>query len=886
MFRRRLRFRERDLERELRSDLELEAAERQEGGVPADEARYAARRAFGNTTLVQEQVRATWGWTWCERLIEDLRYGARTLRKSPVFTAVAVLSLALGIGANSAIFTLIDAVMLRSLPVAEPGQLVEIEKFYDNQKGGFSYPLYQELRDRNQVFGGLLTASKTPLRLSDEPEGAGAQGQYVSGNFFQVLGVRAWLGRTIVPEDDRLSQGGGNPVVVIGYSLWQRRFGGDAAAVGKTLPVEGRPFTVVGVLPPGFYGMQVGRTLDFAIPIAREAQIRPQSWLGESDYNWLSVAGRLQPGVSRTRARADLAVVFHQFLLAHAGGGSDPHERELALSQRLEVSPAANGLSAPRDAFSHPLLILMAAVALVLLIACANLANLLLDRASARRREMAVRLAIGAGRGRLVRQLLTESLLLSALGGLLGLFLAWWGSAFLVSMMANGGTPLRLDLHLDARVLAFTFSVSVLTGMLFGVAPAFRSTRVDVGPALKEGGRAVGRDASRAWLGKALVMAQVALSLMLLAGAGLFMGTLRNLHTMDAGFERAGILLSTIEPGTAGYHGPALANFYRALLLRVRQVPGVRACGLSLITPIAGGGVDLPAKVEGYAPAPHEDNTVYVNRVSPGYFAAFGTPLLAGRDFDWHDRPESPPVALINESMARYYFHNASPLGRWVALGGGEPARIVGVVKDARYVSLREPIHRTVYVNAFQMAEMDQGLEFAVRTAANPLQLPAAIRREVRAIGGNVPVKNETTFDRQIDQSLMQERLMATLSSFFGALALLLAAIGTYGVLAYAVGRRTNEIGIRMALGASGGSVLWMILRETVGLVLGGIAVGLPLTLAVTRLTGKLLFGLTPADPLTLALAMFAMVVTAAGASYLPARRAARVDPMVALRYE
>jgi predicted permease len=884
MFWRRLRSRERDLERELRSDLELEAAERQESGLPADEACYAARRAFGNTTSVEEQVRAMWGWTWCERLIEDLRYAVRTLRKSPVFTAVAVLSLALGIGANSAIFTLIDVVMLRSLPVAEPGKLVEIEKFYDNQKGGFSYPLYQELRDRNQVFRGLLTASKTPLRLSDEPEGAGAQGQYVSGNFFQVLGVRAWLGRTIVPEDDRLSHGGGNPVAVIGYGLWQRRFGGDPAAVGKTLSVEGRPFTVVGVLPQGFYGLQVGQTLDFAIPIAREAQIRPQSWLGQSDYGWLSVVGRLQPGVSRTRARADLAVVFHQFLLAHAGGGSDPHERELALSQRLEVSPAANGLSAPRDAFSHPLLILMAAVALVLLIACANLANLLLDRASARRREMAVRLAIGAGRGRLIRQLLTESLLLSTLGGLLGLFLAWWGSAFLVSMMANGGTPLRLDL--DARVLAFTFSVSVLTSVLFGVAPALRSTRVDVGPALKEGGRAVGRDPSRAWLGKALLMAQVALSLMLLAGAGLFMGTLRNLRTMDAGFERAGILLSTIEPGAAGYHGPALANFYRALLLRVGQLPGVRACGLSLITPIAGGGVDLPAQVEGYTAAPHEDNTVYVNRVSPGYFAAFGTPLLAGRDFDWHDRPESLPVALINESMARYYFHNASPLGRWVVLGGGGPARIVGVVKDARYMSLREPIHRTVYMDEFQLAEMDQGLGFEVRTTTNPLQLLAPIRSEVHKIGGNVPVKNETTFDRQIDQSLMQERLMATLSGFFGALALLLAAIGTYGVLAYAVGRRTNEIGIRMALGASGGSVLWMILRETVTLVLGGIAVGLPLTLAVTRLTGKLLFGLTPADPLTLALAMFAMAVTAAAASYLPARRAARVDPMVALRYE
>jgi predicted permease len=650
--------------------------------------------------------------------------------------------------------------------------------------------------------------------------------------------------------------------------------------------VEGRPFTVVGVLPPQFFGLQVGETLDFAIPIASETQIRPHSWLGEYDDNWLSVAARLQPGVSSARARADLNVIFHQILQAHAGSVQDPHERDLALSQRLDVTPAANGLSAPRDAFSRPLLILMAAVALVLLIACANLANLLLDRASARRREMAVRLAIGAARGRLVRQLLTESLLLSSLGGLVGLLLAWWGSAFLVTLMATGTTPLRLELHLDLRVLAFTAMVSILTTVLFGVAPTFRSTRVDVGPALKAGNRTLGRDASHAWFGKVLVMAQVALSLVLLVGAGLFIGTLWNLRTMDAGFERNGILLASVEPGTAGYKGPTLSNFYQALLQRVRQVPGVRACSVSLLTPIAGGGFDMPAKVDGYTPAPHEDNTVYINGVSPGYFATFGTPLLAGRDFDWHDRPESSPAALINETMARYYFHDASPLGRWVALGDRKPVRIVGVVKDARYMSLREPVHRTVYLDLFQMAEMDAGLRFEVRAADHPLQLLAAVQAAVRAMGGHVPVKNETTFDRQIDESLIQERLVAALCGFFGSLALLLAAIGTYGVLAYAVSRRTNEIGIRMALGAGRRSVLWMVLRETVGLVLAGIVIGLPLTLAATRLTGKLLFGLTPADPLTMTLAILAMLSTAAAASYLPARRASRVDPMVALRYE
>ena len=876
--------RERDLEREIRADLELEAAERQERGMSIEEAHYAARRAFGNATLVGEDVRQTWGWTALERLIQDLRYAVRMLRKSPVFSAVAILSLALGIGANSAIFTLIDAVMLRMLPVVAPERLVQIDPYFDTRKGGFSYPLYEQLRDHNHAFSGMLTVSKTPLRLTDEPEGE-AKGRYVSGNFFEVLGVRPLLGRAIIPEDDRISEGGGNPVIVISYSLWQRRFGGDPAALGKTLPVEGKPFTIVGVLPPKFFGLQIGEMLDFVIPIANETKIRPKSWLADEFAGWLSVVGRLQPGVSPASARADLAVIFRQVNQAEAAQIGDAHNREIFLSRRIELTPASSGLSALRDRFSRPLLILMAVVGLVLLIACANVANLLLDRASSRRREMAVRLALGAGRRRLVRQLLTESLLLSTLGSLLALLLALWGSRFLVTMMANGRAPLHLDLHPDVRVLGFTAAICILTSILFGVAPAFRSTRVDAGPALKEGARSA--TPSRAWFGKALVMAQVALSLVVLMAAGLFLGTLRNLRTMDAGFERGGILLVSVDPGSAGLHGARLSAFYQALLLRLDALPGVRASSLSLITPIVGGGVDLNAHVEGYTPQPHEDNDVYVNRVSPGYFATFGTPLLAGRDFDWRDSADSPPVVIINETMARYYFHNANPLGHRVALGRGKPAEIAGVVADARYMSLREPVHRTVYVDAFQnLPAMDDSLRLEVRTAADPLQLLAAVRAEVRNLGGAIPVKGETTFERQIDESLIQERLMATLSGFFGALALLLAAIGLYGVLAYAVGRRTSEIGIRMALGADRRNVLWMVMRETVGLVIGGIVVGLPLTLAATRVLEKFLYGLTPADPLTMALAILTMLAAAAAAGYLPARRATRVDPMVALRYE
>ena len=475
------------------------------------------------------------------------------LRKSPVFTAVAILSLALGIGANSAIFTLIDAVMLRMLPVASPEQLVQVDPYTGNSKGGFSYPVYKLLRDQNQAFSGLLTVSRTSLRLTDEPEGEGAKGRYVSGNFFEVLGVRPLIGRAIAPEDDRVSEGGGNPVMQISYGLWQRRFGGDPAAVGKTLPVEGQPFTIIGVLPPEFFGLQVGETLDFVIPIANEIKIRPSSWLGRESFGWLNIVGRLQPGVTPARARAALDGIFHQWLLAQAGRIKDSHDRDIFLSRRIVLNPAASGLAALRDQFSRPLLILMAVVGLVLLIACANVANLLLDRAAGRRREMAVRLALGAGRGRLFRQLLTEALLLSSMGGLLALLFAWWGSAFLVTMMANGKTPLHLELSPDVRILAFTAALSVLTSIVFGVAPAFRSMRVDVGPALKDGARSVGAGPSRAWLGKALVMAQVAMSLVLLAGAGLFLGTLRNLQTMDAGFKRGGILLASVAPGSAGF---------------------------------------------------------------------------------------------------------------------------------------------------------------------------------------------------------------------------------------------------------------------------------------------------------------------------------------------
>jgi putative ABC transport system permease protein len=692
-----------------------------------------------------------------------------------------------------------------------------------------------------------------------------------------------------LPEDDQVPSGG-MPVAVISYRLWQRRFGGDSSVVGKQIAIEERPFTIVGVTPPEFFGLQVGSAPDFWIPLATEPLLRPTSWLRSGNYNWLSVVGRLKPGISSDKARADLDLIFNQVLMERASRIENEHDRRQFLSQKIQVTSASNGLPRLRQQFSKPLLILMVVVAVVLLIACANIANLLLARATSRRREFAVRLALGASRYRLIRQLLTESLLLSFLGGLAGLLLAFWGSSLLVHLMSSSQTPIKLELGPNPSVLAFAALASLLTNVLFGVAPALRATRINVNHALKENSLAASGSRSGTVLGKALVVSQVALSLVLVIGAGLFVRSLRNLKTLDAGFDRDNVLLAGLDPGKAGYKDAALANFYSRLVEQTRQIPGVQSASLSMLTPISGGSVDYPASVEGYAAQPNEDPTVYVNSVSARYFETMGTPLLLGRDFNEQDGVNTSRVAVINETMMNYYFRGTNPIGRRVTLGRDQAMTIIGVVKDAKYVSLREVTHRTVYKNCMQGEKLSGSLTLEVRTIGKPESVVNALRKEVGVLASNVPLMSPRTLARQVDQSLIQERMVATLSGFFGLLALLLACVGLYGVMSYNVARRTSEIGIRMALGANRSDMIWMVFRESLVLVVLGIAIGVPVALAAGRLAASqisgLLFGLSVTDARTVGLAMFLLTVVTMLAAGLPARRATKVDPLVALRYE
>jgi predicted permease len=710
------------------------------------------------------------------------------------------------------------------------------------------------------------------------------------------LGVRAWLGRTIVPEDDRLSHGGGNPVAVIGYGLWQRRFGGDPAAVGKTLSVEGRPFRVVGVLPQGFYGLQVGQTLDFAIPIAREAQIRPQSWLGQSDYGWLSVVGRLQPGVSRTRARADLAVVFHQFLLAHAGGGSDPHERELALSQRLEVSPAANGLSAPRDAFSHPLLILMAAVALVLLIACANVANLLLVRATGRAREFAIRAALGANQARVVRQLLTESILLSLVGGALGLMIAAWGTRAALRVLPDA-LPRSNEIHLDLIVLLFTLGVSIFVGIVFGLVPALKTASRDLHETLKEGGR--GGSGLRHRTQNTFVVIEMALALVLLVGAGLMIRSLAVLSGVSPGFNPHNALEFNI--GSAqplGGTPDQIRAVFLALHDRLASVPAVQSVSLEVgATPMEGDS-EFGFWLAGQ-PKPASDTDMKMAlfySVQPDYLTAMGIPLLRGRFLTSDDDQHSPPVIVIDQEFAHLAFGNDDPLGKRVNFEIlGTAPEVVGVVGHVKQWGLDEGSHSPVLAQFYFpisqipdqfMPLLARGVGAVVRTNGSPLATVGGLRHALEEFDSQAVMYGTQPLDEVISDSIASRRFAMILLGVFAALALLLSAIGIYGVISYIVGQRVHEIGIRLALGAHPADVLRLILGQGTKLALLGVAIGIAAALALTRLMTKMIFGVSAHDPLTFAGVAIILVIVALAACYIPARRAMRTDPMVALRYE
>ena len=843
-------------------------------------------------------------------LIQNCRYAFRGFRGTPGFTALALLSLAAGIGVNTAIFSVFNAVLLKNLPVPEPESLV----FVRMPNGSLSYPLYREFRNRNQVLSSLLAASwPDRMALRDgESQPETAEVSFVSGNFFETLGVVTPVGRPIEPSDDQVTT---NPVGVLAYGIWQQRFDADRNIVGRSIHINGHPVTIIGVTARGFHGIQTGSPSDLFIPINSVGHIRPDYWGWERpDFNWLSLVGRLKPGVTITEAQASLNVIAPQVRAAldveraKYQPGSKPDKRP----ERIRLFPG--GVGAPWLGYlSNPLHILLIATGLVLLIACANVANLLLARGASRQREMAVRMSLGATRWRIASQLLTESLMLAIAAGALGVLLSFWGIDALLALLPAGRRALDLHVTPDLRVLAFTALVSIAAGLLFGLVPAREASRTDVTAAMKADLGGVVRG-SRMTLRQVLVVAQVVLSLTLLAGAGLFLRTMKNLLDIDPGFRRENVLLVQTEPAQFGYQGERLRQFYDRLLERSRQIPGALAASLAKITPLSGANENSDVSFEGYKPASAREMVLEFNQVSAGYFASMGIPILLGRDFRQEDEPAivpeggflhgasgssstdlGPPVlphgrrtAIISESVARHFSQGANPIGQRFSYG--DPFRaetafeIIGVAKDVKSADLRRTAPKMIYVPVWI-----QGAEscwLALRTARDPKQLTGALRQAVRDLDPAIPVLETTTLEEDVTNNISDERLLANLSTFFGALSLAIASIGLYGVVSYAVTRRTKEFGIRMALGGQRSELLWMVLRESLGLVIVGIVIGTGSTIALIRLVRSLLFGVTPYDPLTLTLAAVILLATSAFAALVPAYRASRADPMDSLRSE
>ena len=882
--------REREFAEELESHLAMHIEDNLRAGMSPEEARCRALLKLGGVTLTKERHREQRGLPMLETFLQDLRFGLRMLRKNPGFSLIAALSLALGIGANTAIFSLLDALLLKPLPIKQPEQLVIVATESSSQSGlgvpSFSYPFFRELRDKNAVFSGMFAHDVAPMSMSGGGQTERVLGELVSGNFFSVLGVSARLGRVFSEADDQAP--GAHPVAVISYNFWQRRFGADPQIVGQMISLNGYPFTVVGVAAQGFHGVEVGVAPDVRIPILMDGQVRPSPGppiFERRGTTWLRVMARLKPDISVAQAQAATDTVFQIFRAPDISKikGDSPDAR-IWKSIRIQLNSAKTGASSLSRQFAQPLIVLMCLVGVVLLIACLNVANLLLARATLRQKEIAVRLALGAGRLRLARQLLTEGFLLSALGGALGLIFARWGTAMLLGFLPQGRIPTVLEIKPDLRMLSFTLGVTLLTGLLFSLAPALQATRPNLIPALKHETVVVG--GARRWeLRRLLVILQVALSLVLLIGAGLFARSLRNLRAVDDGYNADQIITLALDPAQSGYKLEQLRSFYSQLSEGVATLPGVKTTAYTRNLPMSGNYSRFGIEVEGYQPRPGEEMAVLLNQVGPQFFATFGTPLLRGREFNAQDTPESPKVVIVNDCLARYFFGAENPLGRRITLENYKDLEIVGVVADAKYRNLKEAAPQTAYIPFSQYSALIQRT-LCVRAAGNASALVAAIRGEVRSLDPNLPVFNVKTFAEQINESVSRERLVALLSSFLGLFALLLAALGLYGVMAYAVACRTREIGIRMALGARAGNALWLVLRETLLLALIGIALGLPAALISTRLTKELLFGLSPNDPLTIALATLVMIAIAALAGYLPARRAAQVDPLISLRHE
>ena len=828
-----------------------------------------------------------------------LRYTVRTLLKSPSFTLVAILSLAFGIGANTAIFTLLDQVLLRSLPVQAPEQLTLLHftggdegSLRSRDEGGlyFSYPMYRDLRDRNTVFSGMIATLYYEIAANWHGQTEHATSELVSGNYFELLGVRPALGRVFQQSDDVAPEA--NPVAVLSFGYWQRRFGGDPTVLNQTIRLNDHPFTVVGVAARGFRSVVVGDAPDIFAPMMMKAQITP-GWndLDDRRSRWLNIVARLKPGVAAKQAEAAMNPLWYSLREMELGQMHNLPQRLRTefLKTHLSLLDGANGLSPLRNQFSKALVALMAMVGLVLLIACANVANLLLARGASRQREMAIRFALGASRLQVMRQLVVESVVLAAAGGALGILLASWVAALLLrALPAETGLPLAFSSTPDLRTLGFTIAISAVTGILFGLAPAFQTTHSGIAAALKDQAGSVAGGGGQARFRKVLVAAQTGLSLLLMVGAGLFARSLYNLKNQDLGFRPDHLLAFEIDPKLNGYASAQILSLYDRLLGQLGSEPGVRAVTCSRMGLIAESNSGSNITVAGYQAKEGEDMNPNFDQVCPGYLSVAGIPLLAGREFTASDGPGALKVAIVNEKFAHYFFGNENAVGRWFGIGGGNvklDIQIVGVAKDGKYSSVKQVTPRFVYL-PYRQSQDPGGMTFYVRTVQDPTLASGVARRDVQRLDPNLPVNNLQSMDQLISDNIWLDRVVAALSMGFGLLATLLAAIGLYGVLAFMVARRTREIGIRLAVGASPATIVRLVMAE-VALVAGtGILVAIPLSLALTRYLKSQLFGLSSTDPWTFAGAALFLALIGVVAAYFPARRAMRIDPVRALRWE
>ncbi|HEV2340800.1 MAG TPA: ABC transporter permease [Candidatus Acidoferrales bacterium] len=902
-----------ELSQEIQSHLDMAAHERTERGEPAADASSAVHREFGNAAVVREVTHDQWGWAWLENLLQDLSFGLRMMRRSPGFTSIVILTLALGIGANTAIFSVINSVLLSNLPVKDPQQLVFLTNpdeqgmesgFGDGDRDMLTYPEFQDLERNNTVFSGLLGAYSFVTSVPVEVVAPGQSGEsspalvkLVSGSYFSVLGVNPILGRAFDTQVDRVRDA--NPVAVISYAFWQSQFAGAQDVIGRKIRILSTSYDVIGVAPPQFHGETVGFSPAIWVPLSMQSEIYPgRNFLSPEPNHfrkveWLQVIGRLKPGVTLAQATAGITVEFQQLMESQTSGMS-AQDKQRFMNQHLAVTPGSRGASTLRADFGKPLEILMVVVGLILLIACANVANLLLARSSARQKEIAVRVALGAGARRLFRQVLTESILLATMGGVVGLFLANWADSALLRMVSGGASQAYLDIHLDARILAFTLGVSLFTGILFGIAPAFRATRVELSHVLKSASRTVAGNSAhsgRLPIGKVLVIAQVALSLLLLIVAGLFIRSFRNLSDVQLGFDRDHILQFYSDGLTYGYHRPEILPLYQEIVQRIAAVPGVRAVSLSDNGLLGGTDSQDPFSIEGQKTKAGEAYEARWDVVGPNFFSTSGIPVLLGREISPQDGGNGQLVGLINQTFARMYFPDSNPIGQRVEVhesSGHFDFVIVGVAADSKHGSMRERPFPRFYLPYFNPIgdNWRTGASFIIRTSGDPSSVTSAIRDVVKQVAANLPPVRLQSMQQRLTQSLASDSMITQLAGAFGVLAIILVCIGLYGIMAYAVSGRINEIGIRIALGAQRGNILWLVLRDSLLLVFIGAVIGLPVVYVVGKWISSLLFEVTPLDPFTLAVCTALMFVVGVLACYIPARRAMRVDPMVALRYE